>query len=241
MFRNMLDRIFIERWLNLDALGFYSHSLAYRNLFTVATKAFSRVFSPQALELFSTNKDHSPLDARLNHWYALVGTAGIPVMFFADEVIAFLTHDKFTSAAVPVKIWFLLVLCFSYAIPYNSYLQAAKRTGTLVSTDVFANLVFLALTVPAIYYGGFVGAALIYIAGNFSLQVIRHVFSVKYGCRQFSQRGLWFAVLFLTAGIILSNGFHLSLLWKTVSALLFIACNLRLNCITIAGLRKAFI
>lgn len=240
MLRNSLDRIFLERWLSLDALGLYSHSLAYRNLFTVGTKAFSRVFSPHALEVFSKNQDHTPLDTRLNHWYTLIGVAGIPTVFFAEEVVGFLTHGKFTAAAFPVKIWFLLVLCFSYAIPYNSFLQEAKRTGFLATTDIVVNLVFLGLAIPAIYWGGVAGAALNYVAGNFCLQLVRHHASVKYGCREFSQRGLWTAILFLSLGMLITNGFQVSLLWKAVFAPLLIACNLRFSCITIAELGKAF-
>lgn len=240
MLRNSLDRIFLERWLSLNTLGVYSHSLGYRNLFTVSTKAFSRVFSPHALEVFSKHQDHTPLDARLNHWYTLVGIAGIPVMFFAGEVITLLTHGKFTSAAVPVKIWFLLVLCFSYAIPYNSFLQETKRTGILATTDILVNILFLGLAIPAIYFWGPVGAALNYVAGNFFLQLIRHRVAIHHGCRIFSQRGLWSAILFLSLGILIADGFHASPASKAVFALLFIACNFRFNYSTIAELRRAF-
>lgn len=237
MLRNTLDRIFLERWLSLSALGVYSHSLSYRNLFTVGTKAFSRVFSPWALEIFSKKQNSEALSKRLNQWYALVGLLGIPIVFFADEAIAILTHGKFVAAAVPVKIWFFLILCFSYAIPYNSFLQAAKKTGVLMATDVVSNLIFLALTIPAIYFGGLLGAAMVYIAGNFALQMIRHWYSLKNGCQPFSQTALWTSTIFLLLGILISNGFQASLMAKIIWAVVFTACTLQINGITISELR----
>lgn len=239
MLRNSLDRLFLERWLNLTTLGIYSHSLGYRNLFTVGTKAFSRVFSPHALEAFSKDRDHAPLDSRLNLWYVLTGCAGLPIMFFAEEAITILTHGKFIAAAVLVKIWFLLVLCFSYAIPYNSYLQETKRTGHLATTDILVNIVFLILAVPAIRFWGPFGAALNYISGNFILQLVRHRIAASFGCRSFSQRGLWSALVVLSAGILITNGFAPALGWKLLFLILLLACNLRFNCITIAKLRNA--
>ncbi|MFA5410235.1 MAG: oligosaccharide flippase family protein [Candidatus Omnitrophota bacterium] len=203
---NSIDRFFIERWLGLSQLGIYTHSLSYKNMFMMSTRAFSKTSSPEMLEGMSCN-DNSKLDytrAFLKKWFGFLTIAGTAVALFSKEAVAFLTHGKFTAAAPLVSLWFMILLIYSFGIPYNQFLFIHKKIKFVLASEVilgFVSWLFIAL---AIKFFGLKGAVVSVLLYFLFLYLIRKGYAMHLGCVDFEGIYFWASLALIYVLIILN-------------------------------------
>ena len=194
MARNISDRYFIQRWLNLSVLGLYSHSQSYRNMFIMGHRASMRTLSPIAIEIFSTGGSPQRLDLALKKWYGLLCAGGIFVTFFSREIVTILTHGKFTAAAPLVPIWYLMLFAFTYSYVYTNYLLVKKRNLFIMYMTIFVNICAIAFTGWAVFYFGIMGATVAIVLATLALQVAKKVYAAILGCPEVGDRYFYFGI-----------------------------------------------
>lgn len=197
-FVNISDRYFIQKWINLSQLGIYSHSLGYRNMFTMGTKAFSKAFNPYLLEIFSKGSDVKTLECKMKKYYGILGIAGLFIVLFSYEIVKILTHSKFTAAAPLIPIWYLLLFSFAYGSPHTEFLLANKKNYFMTYTGILINVFFVGVTMIAIYKFNIIGASISIVLSNFVIQLTRRSYARKLGSPVLAEREFVFIVgLFL--------------------------------------------
>lgn len=203
---NSIDRFFIERWLGLSQLGIYTHSLSYKNMFMMSTRAFSKTSSPEMLEGMSCN-DNAKLDCTrvfLKKWFGLLTIAGTAVALFSKEAVAFLTHGKFTAAAPLVSLWFMILLIYSFGIPYNQFLFIHKKIKFVFASELILGFISWLFIAIAIKFFGLKGAVISILLYFLFLYLIRKGYAMHLGCGNFEGIYFWVSVIFILAAYFLS-------------------------------------
>ena len=204
---NSVDRIVIQRWLDLSALGIYAHSQSYRGMFITVTKAYSRTMTPTFLELFAPGPTRSSghVEETVSLWYFCVTAGGILITLFAPEVIHLLTHGKFDQAANLVPLWFLLVFAHSMGIPFTQYLLTARRSSLMSWSSIVVSLATMLLVAAATWQFGVIGATGAAVVGVFALHITRYVLARHCGCRYQIESGVPWGVAVVMALYLLTR------------------------------------
>lgn len=185
---NMVDKIAIQRWAGLGALGLYSHSQQYHSIFKMLTAALSNTLTTGSLKIYSQGLDAAPLERMLSAWYGMLAVLGVGVALFSDDLISLLTHGKFTGSAPLVLIWYLMVFSVSHSIPYANFLMARKRNRVLMYTQLVPTLAGIGLVAIGAYAYGVFGAAWAILLTNLAIQLSRRLVAHRLGYRGIAER-----------------------------------------------------
>ena len=202
-----LDRFCIERFIGLTQLGIYTHSLSYKNMFMMSTRAFSKTASPDMLEGMTTN-DHSKLDYTkkyLKGWFGLLAVTGAGVSLFSHEIIKILTHGKFTSAAPLVSLWFIILLIYSFGLPYNQFLFIRKKIKFVFFSELILGLLSWGAIALAVKFFALMGAVTAILSYFFFLYIIRKYYAIHLGCISFEGPYFWITLFFILTAFFLSR------------------------------------
>lgn len=213
---NMSDRLAIERLVGLGALGIYSHSQQYLSIFKMVTGALSSTLMADSLRIYSKHLDASPIVRLLQLWFGILACVGVFIALFSDNVIAWLTHDKFTEAAPLVQIWFLWVFSVSHGIPYASFLMAQKKSQILMYTQLFPTLLGIIFIVLGTYLFGVCGTAWAVVLTNVAIQLARWLIAKRLGYRAFCGRRFTEACLVYVSLWMIGNLITLSFSTKVI-------------------------
>jgi O-antigen/teichoic acid export membrane protein len=216
MATNISDRYFIQKWINLSRLGIYSHSMSYKNIFTMGTKAFSRTFTPFVLETYSNNLDSKHLGQKLKKWYGLLGIAGIFITLFSHEVVAILTHGKFVDAAQLIPIWFLLILSYTYGMPYSQFLFVHKKNTFMMYSGILISAVFIGITAFSVFTYGILGATVAIVLSNFAIQCSQMIYARMLGCARVGDNYFIYIVAMILGVFIANKLFAIDIIVKTI-------------------------
>jgi len=181
MVNGLAERILITQHVSLAGLGLYSHSQQYLSIMKSATQAFTNVLTPRTLEVYSEGSDPREISALLYFWFAFLSVLGVGIVFFADELIALLTHGKFTEAAPLLVVWVFFSFSVSLGVPYAQYLIAFKRTKSLMVTQVLPSTMGLIALWPAINLFGYYGAAATIVIVSLVTQILRRWAALRFG------------------------------------------------------------
>jgi len=195
---SMIERILITQYVSLAGLGLYSHSHQYLGIMKSATQAFSNVLTPRTLQVYSEGADPREIGALLFFWYAFLSVLGIGIVFFADELIALLTHDKFTDASPLLVLWVFLTFSVTMGIPYAQYLIAFKRTKLLMVTQVLPSSAGIIGLWPAISLFGYYGAAVTILIVSLVIQFARRWAALRCGMAPANDGIFWLSFAFVT-------------------------------------------
>ena len=213
---NITDRYFIQRWLSLSQLGIYSHSQSYRNIFTMCMRAFSRTIVPPLLEAFAKDLEVKNVKETLTIWYGLLGLAGIFIALYSYEIVNILTHGKFVAAAPLIPLWFLLILSFTFGMPYTNFLLVRKKNAFLAYSFVVVCPLFIGITAFSVYAFGLIGGVISTVSSNFAIHLFRRTYAKKLGCISIADKE-FLSVTAIVLGFYLAVTFiNISLLWKTL-------------------------
>lgn len=188
---NMIDRLAIQRWSGLGALGLYSHSQQYLAIFKMSTSALTNTLMADGLRIYAQGLNTTPITRLLSAWYGMLALVGVSVALYSDNVIALLTHGKFTEAASLVQIWFLLVFSVSQGIPYATYLMAKRRSNVLMYTQLFPTIVGIGVVTAGVYTFGVYGAAWGMLLTNVVIQTFRGIAANRLGYSGTFERRLY--------------------------------------------------
>lgn len=215
---NSVDRVVIQRWLDLSALGIYAHSQSYRGMFITVTKAYSRTMTPTFLELFApgATRSHGRIDETVSLWYFSVTAGGILITLFAPELIHLLTHGKFDQAATLVPLWFLLVFAHSMGIPFTQYLLTARQSFLMSRSSIAVSLASMFLVAAATRQFGVIGATAAAVFGVFALHATRALLARRLGCRYHIEPGVFWGVAVVMALYLVTRWIELPLAAKVV-------------------------
>jgi len=203
---NSLEKFFIQRWIGVGRLGIYSHSLNYQKMFVKFFKAFSRTFSPEVLEGIS-KKDNSQINyvkSIVRKWFGLMAIGGAAVVLFSKEAINILTHGKFIDAAPLVSAWFILVLIYSFGVPYTQFLYANKKIKFIFVSDMIVGVFSWVITAILVKFIGITGATIAILLYFFILYTARKIYSLKLGATNFEGAYFWICFAFLLCLMTLS-------------------------------------
>lgn len=216
---NSIDRYFIQRWINLSQLGIYSHSMSYKLMFTMGTKAFIRSFVPEVLQTFSHDRDTADIKKILTIWHGLLGIGGVFVCLFSYEIIDILTHGKFVAAAPLVPIWFLLALSHTFGIPYSQYLYLLKKTSFMVYSGIVVSAIFIGIMAISVYHFGILGAVTSAVISNATIYLSRRIYARKLGCPIIGDKGIIILAIMLLSIYLAHSLLAIDFYWKTIEFL----------------------
>jgi O-antigen/teichoic acid export membrane protein len=222
---NSVDRIVIQRWLDLSALGIYAHSQSYRGMFIAVTKAYSRTMTPAFLELYvpGVTRANSPVKETASLWYWSVTAGGILVTLFAPEVIHLLTHGKFDQAADLVPIWFLLVFAHSIGVPFTQYLLSVRQSVLMSWVSIVISLGSMLLVAISTWEFGIMGATGAAVAGVFILHFTRYMLARRLNCPYRFEAGVLWGIITILALYLLTRWTAVPLPIKFLMAAVVIA------------------
>lgn len=111
-FRNTIEATFIIKAGGVSQLGIYNHSKIYYGIPSQVVNIFSASIWPIALkEAINQESKFAPIKNIWDLIYILLTVYGLFFVFFGVQIVDFLTHGKFNSAAglIPLLIIYLLI------------------------------------------------------------------------------------------------------------------------------------
>ncbi|MFQ5944603.1 MAG: lipopolysaccharide biosynthesis protein [Anaerolineales bacterium] len=149
-----LESVLLGSFSGLSSLGLYAHSLRYREVTMMAMRAFGYSIWPDTLEEARELESDFP-KTKLGWWsiQILVILFGLFFATLGKQLIALLTHDKFTDAYVLVALSTIMVLIKTAGRPALGILFTLKQATILTILTfvmLFVSLPILLLTVPSI-------------------------------------------------------------------------------------------
>lgn len=155
------ERVMLSRAASLDALGVYYHSQNYRHILLSVTKAVSMAGHRKTVdEARADNNEFAWTKLAWALMFGMLVSAGVGAALVGREIVAFLTHDKFTEAAVLIPLWCVVLLIQQVARPQQYKMMAmgkARRLSLYKLLSTLGGIVSLSVTVPAL---GMFGAVL---------------------------------------------------------------------------------
>ncbi len=216
------EKVLIQRWAGLSALGLYSHSQQYQSIFKMLTAALNNVLTPASLRTYSGHESADAQERILTYWYGILGATGVCVAMLSDNVIGFLTHGKFTAAASLVQIWYLIVFSVSHGNPYANFLMARKYNRALMYTQLVPTLLGIGIVAAATYLYGIHGAAWALVSTSVLIQTARRIVAGRLGYRGVAERRFAEALGAYLALWVLDGFFKWTLLTELVVAALIL-------------------
>lgn len=202
-FQNFYDSYLVQQALSMSLLGLYSHAKQYVTKFSMIDKAFFQSYSVDYMMMLKGKERLNIFKVTLA-WYGFLLFVGICIIYLADDVIGFLTHDKLTKSAEYLAIFYILVFFrsnqqqYSYQILYNKQNEIFVRLATMANIVSFA---VLTIGVIVLEFG------IIFIIFSFVLNVVlRNIFIKSYAIykyRNIDISELFFLIsLFLYLGVL---------------------------------------
>lgn len=201
-----LARNFVERWLiglsiGLHTIGLYAHSQQYRSMINTLIKIPIRsLWQTTLAESLVPNPTFPRLYPIWNFIDNVVALAGLSFVFIGQEAVGFITHGKFSEAAIFATVWMALILVQNAGRPYNSLIIAHGKGAVMSRIQLKSKLVTL-VTMPI----GFYVAGLWGIFGAIGLEslviwaMIRHAANKINRTRRSDTRPMSLAVVILLA------------------------------------------
>ncbi len=176
-FLNLYDSFIVQKFLNFYHLGIYSHAKQYIGNFALIDKAFFYSYSASYMRMLNKDENFNILKTTLL-WYSFLLFSGICVIFFADDVIGYLTHGKLIESAKIVSILYILVFFRSNQQQYSCQLFFHKKNKEYTILSTFANILgFLILTIGVFVFD----AGLYFIIFSYIMNVVlRNIFIKTY-------------------------------------------------------------
>lgn len=160
-FHVLLERSVLSIYVGLGNLGIYTHSQQYRSLVLMPVKAAARTVWPETLS--EAREEISPVFPKTRAvWDALylgITACGIVFATFGRDIIALLTHGKFSDASVFATLWMVYLLIQNMGKPHTGVLWSRGHGRTYSAFQIGALAVGIAalfLLVPSFgLYGAF--------------------------------------------------------------------------------------
>jgi len=213
---NSIARFFIEHWVGLSRLGIYSHSQDYKKMFILPQRAFAKSYSPEILQVFSGNSTVKieTMKSVLRRWFGILALSGTAVVLFSKDIIAILTHGKFTQAAPLVSLWFILIVIYAFGVPYTQFLLVNKKNKLIVVSQIILGILSWGVIALGVKFFGIVGATVATLLYFFAVHFVRKVYSLRLGCKSLEGNYFSITLILLVSLVFVVSIWPLSLLIK---------------------------
>jgi O-antigen/teichoic acid export membrane protein len=161
-----LNRFFLEGYLSLKEVGFFSLANSLSQVFALLTGAFQMAFGPYALSIKDQENARRIYSQVLTLFLVFGFGAGLFFSLFAPEMILILATPTYLPAreAVPYLVLYLLGVALGYIASIGSWI--AKRTQNLLLPTLLGGAVSLVGNVFLIPLLGMRGSALASVLGQ---------------------------------------------------------------------------
>lgn len=149
-----LESVILASFAGLASLGLYSHSLSYKEVAMMVSRAFGNSIWPETLD--ESRDPESNFPKTKQGWWSIQVLIILFGLFFATlgrQLIGMLTHGKFTEAYVLVALSTVVVLIQTAGMPALGVLftfKQARFLTTLKFIMIGLSLPILLLAVPII-------------------------------------------------------------------------------------------
>ncbi len=203
---NFYDSYIVQQTLSMGGLALYSHAKQYVAKFGLLDKAFFQSYSVNYMLTLKGEEKLNIFKITL-FWYSFLLIVGICIIYLADDVIGFLTHDKLTKSAEYLAIFYILVFFRSNQQQYSYQILYNKKNEIFVRLATMANIISFAVLTIGVFVFEF---GILFIIFSFVLNVIlRNIFIKSYAIykyRNIDISELFFLIsLFLYLGVLLKE------------------------------------
>lgn len=176
--RSITDRMLLTRMLSLDDVGLYSMGFNFGNILSIFITSWYITYKFRYMKLFSDNaKDKDLMVKRLNHVYLFViGFIFLGLSAFTRYVLYFMTTFEFHEAYIVTPWIALTFLANGFGRMPTTQILFKKKTKYLIMIVLAGLVVNIIISIPLIYFYGYVGAAIgTFLSTLFTAIIYYHV------------------------------------------------------------------
>lgn len=199
-----IERQLLAGSLGLSALGLYAHSLTYRTVMHTGIKAAARSVWPVAL--LEARAKPLRFEQTRNVWslvHLVVAFAGVGAVFVGREIVALLTHGKFTAAYLLIPLWMIYLLVQNTGKGQVALIYAHGAVRQYLWMTVGSYVVGLSVLALLVGPFGLNGAIVAAICQQLALRIGVYVIARPFGTFPLSDQwaGVGAAVILLALAI----------------------------------------
>jgi O-antigen/teichoic acid export membrane protein len=217
-----MERYTVQRWYSLAQLGFYNHSLSYRALMLMANEAFRKVLSPVAVKAITKKGSIESIRRIGRVWMALLSLGSLFVTLFGKEMLAFLTHGKFVTAAPMAAMWCFMAIGIAWNWYYSQFLITNLKTKSSSLSSLAGSLFSISTIICLVYYWGPLGAVLGAGTGPWVSGLIRYCLARRLGSPGFLNKSALITLAFFVTAYALTYLGHAGF-WLRTTAFCFLS------------------
>lgn len=175
---NMLDRIFINRIVDIANVGLYSVSNQIGSIVNIIGLSINQAYVPYFFQNHTTNSGRKKLVNTADLGILFLLLVGLFIAYFAQEIVYFMTSIKYYSVWPAIVI---LVAANLFDCIYRFYVMVLflEKTIRLSIITISCSLFTCALNYLLITLFGYIGAAITYVIVQFSESVLVCIYSRK--------------------------------------------------------------
>lgn len=217
---NILDnlQIFLERYVlslfvGLNQLGLYSHSQQYKTLIAMGVKAAARSIWPVTLS--EARKENGDFYYTKKVWTVVnVGVIAVGLLFatLGKEIIALLTHDKFTQAYSLVALWTVYILVQNTGKPQAGILFAFNQGKVWSKMLIGAISISILIIIPLVKVFGLIGALVAMLCQQILFRIGIQLYVRKKWITPFQDEWAIIGTFFILTALALSRYFQFKFL-----------------------------
>ncbi|MFY0698227.1 hypothetical protein A8B79_10365 [Balneola sp. EhC07] len=205
---NLSDRVFLERFTDLQSVGVYSLGYKIAGLVLIFSMAFKKAFDPYFYKLVNTSDDPEKVERKITQlstaFMSVVIFGGFVVSILGEDVISLLFPSEYSRAHIIIPIVSLGFVASQMSAFYNLSFYQMKNTKIVMYISIFSAVINLALNYVLITRFGIIGAAWsTFITYVFDI-CVKIILSRKFYPIKMK---LWFIILFT---VLMSSIFFLS-------------------------------
>lgn len=181
---DLSDRIFIERYFDLQELGIYAMGYKLSMVFVFITYAFATAYAPVFYRL-ANSEDQKIAQNQLMHYSSLTATGYLLVVFlvalFAYEAVVLMLDERYSRAYEIVRIIIFAQFFFALqGVTSLLYLMQSKKTKEIMCMGFFVAVINIVLNFSLIPPFGIYGAAIATVLSFIILTVIQYHYSKRW-------------------------------------------------------------
>jgi O-antigen/teichoic acid export membrane protein len=224
---NSVDRIILEKYVNISELGIYTLGYQIGMVMSVITTSINRAWQPNYFEFMSStmpeNQKQFENRRMFAFWMIGIGSICLTGMLWAKEFLVMLTPEKFhvSSEVVPIILFgYLFQGLYFFAV---SPLFQFKKTKFLPFTTASSAIVNICLNFIFIPRYGIYGAAYATVI-SFSFQaIVVYCVSKKLFNPKYEYIPIFVSIFFLGFAVICNNYFEISIINEFIK-FLYLLC-----------------
>ena len=197
---NFSDRVFIEKYFNLEDVAIYSVGAKISGIVLILLNVFSLAYSPYFYEIANFTKKKLAIK-KLSKYNNVICSAFIfiifLVLFFSKEIIELFFISDYLRSVNVIEILLIQALLSIFLTLLNLMYYQSKATLPLMYIFIFGSLINLVLNYLLIPQFSYIGASYATVISFLFMFVIQLIFSKKYFYIKFNWKQILFNIFFL--------------------------------------------